>query len=612
MNKERFNTILIIIIAIIIGLIAYVLLRGNKTKVSSVILSNKTISIFVGENKKLDVSIIPDDANDKSLIWTSSNTNVANVDDGMVTGISEGDAIITVKSSDSDVSDSCMVRVIKNEATELAILDTNVELRINEEKTLNVTIDPIEFYDLITWTSSDERIATVDNKGKVTGISNGKTTIKAIYGDKEAICDVKVVIPVNTLNIDSEITLGVGETKIINPVITPEEASNQELFWETSDNEIVSVDNGNIKGLKVGTAKVTATIDSKKATVLVRVIIPVDNITLNKDKISLKVGENTTLKATITPSDATNKEIVWTSSNTSVATVSDGKVKTIKSGVATITATVSGKTAKTTISVYNSSITDNSKYYSGYSNVVTYNSDTLKYRILRTGKDYYTLIWVLDSNKQFNSALPKLGTRYKAEYILSSEIKKYNYQNKGLVATNGSAFWDKWGEYPTTQFIINKGNIVRNFKKNETYPWSYGSVGITKDGLLKLYHGFNASTYEENANKRQKMLDDGIRNNFTVFNELLSPEGKLLNSTIKVKYTALCQVDENNFIIYSGESLTFGETGKRFKDKFNCRVGYRFDGGGSTTLFYKTGSMSTPTSIRSGRDLPDMMYFVEQ
>ena len=612
MNKERYNTILIILIAIIIGLIAYVFLHGNKTRVSSVILSNKTISIYVGDNKKLDVSVFPSDASDKTLIWTSSNTNIANVSDGIVNGVSEGDAIITVKSKDSDVSDSCMVRVIKNEATELAILDTNVEVRINEEKSLNVTIDPIEFYDLITWTSSDERIATVDNKGRVTGISSGKTTIKAIYGDKEAICDVKVVIPVSSLSMNSEITIGVGETKSIKPVITPEEAGNQELFWETSDSEIISINNGNITGLKVGTAKVTASIDSKIATTIVKVVIPVDKISLNKDKISLKVGDNTTLKATITPSDATNKDIVWKSSNTNVATVKDGKITAIKSGETTITATIDSKVAKTTISVYNPPIIDNSKYFSGYTNVTTYNSDTLKYRISKKSKDYYILIWVMDSNKQFNSALPKLGTRYKATDILSQEIKKYNYQNKGLIATNGSAFWDKWGEYPTTQFIINKGNIVRNFKKNETYPWSYGSVGITKDGILKLYHGFNSSSYEENDKKRQTMLNDGIRNNFTIFNELLSPEGKILDSNIRIKYTALCQVDENNFVIYSGETLTLKETGTTFKNKFNCRVGYRFDGGESTTLFYKTGSTSSVTSIRTGRDLPDMMYFVEQ
>lgn len=343
-------------------------------------------------------------------------------------------------------------------------------------------------------------------------------------------------------------------------------------------------------------------------------IVKTSNKTLkiNKTKLSIVKGKSSTLKATIDSSNVNNSKITWKSSNAKVAKVDKkGKVTGIEHGVAIITATVDGKKVSCEVSVTHPPIVDNKKYYLGYKTVTSYKSDTLKYRIMIKGRENYVLIWVADANKQWNSAMPKIGKRYKSSDILSKEIKKYGYQKKGLIATNGSAFWDSWGEYPTSPFMINKGNVVRDIT-GKKYPKSYPTVGITKDGILKLYPGFNSKSSAEDSKKKQKMLSDGVRNNFTVFNEILKPDGSILKSNIRIKYTALCQVNENNFVIYSGESLTLSETATKFKKSFDCRVAYRFDGGDSTTLYYKTGSMSSAKSIYYGRELPDMMYFVEQ
>ena len=105
-------------------------------------------------------------------------------------------------------------------------------------------------------------------------------------------------------------------------------------------------------------------------------------------------------------------------------------------------------------------------------------------------------------------------------------------------------------------------------------------------------------------------------------NPLVNPSGWTLSSDTRITFTALCQVDENNYVIYSGYSLTIGETAKVLKNNFKCQRAYRFDGGkqspqnpraeGSRALYYKKGSMSSAKKIHSGRELPDMMYFVEQ
>ena len=610
MKKDKFNIILIILLAIIIGLGLYILLF-NRVKVSSISVTNKGMSIFVGESKKVEVNIEPMEAKDKPLTYISSDENIAKVDElGNITGINDGLAIITVKDKDSNISDSLMVRIINKEAEILEFYEKDVEIRINESRELGIVINPIELKELISWTSSDERIVTVDNKGNITGLSNGKAIVKAIYGDKEALINVKVVLPVDSVDIEEKnVVLDINKTYELKPIILPETVSNQELTWVSSNPDIATVENNIVTGISEGTSLITGTIDGKMVNVEVKVIIPVESITLNKTSINMKKGESIDLVATINPSNATNTDIIWTSSNPKIVKVDNGKVTGLGTGIITITATIDGVSAKCEVTSIGDVITN--KNFPGYNLVDQYNSETLKYRIMKNGRNYYSIIWVMDANKQWNSALPRVGTRYKPADILSMEIKNNGYANKGMIATNGSAFWDNWGDAPTTPFLINKGKIILDIK-NTNYIRSYGFVGITKDGDLKLYNAFTQNNYGSNMAKRQTILDDGVRNNFTVFNELLSPKGELLKSNIIIKYTGLCQVDANNYVIYSGETLTLTNTAMTLKKDFNCKSVYRFDGGGSTAFYYKKNNSATPTSIRSGRDLPDMMYFVEQ
>ena len=606
---------IILIIVVLLGLL-YFWYISTRVLVTKIYLNKENISLFINETEKLDITIEPDNATDKKVLWESSNSSVATVDEnGTVTALNEGVVVITVKTKDEKITDYCMVKVLKKDLSQIAFKEEKTEIILGESKELEVNVDPIELKEMFSYISSDESIVKVDEKGKIYGIKNGKATISIkIRDDIVATCEVIVAIPVETIAMENEsLSLEVDEEKQLKYVVIPQEAANQEVIWTSSDENIVKVDNnGKVKGTSTGKVTVTVTMAGKTATCEVTVIIPVKGVKLNKSKVNLEKGKTATLTATISPTDATNKAITWTSSNEKVVKVDkNGKVTGIGAGEATITATASGKKALCKIVVVNPSIVNNSKYYSGYNTTSTYNSDTLKYRIMHSGKDEYVLIWVENANKQWNSAMPKIGQRFKPTDILNQEIKKYGYQKKGLIATNGSAFWDNWGDYPTSPFMINKGNIVRDII-NKDYPRAYGFVGITKDGMLKLYHGFNSSSSSENSKKKQTVLDDGVRNNFTIFNELLKSDGSVLKSSIRVKYTALCQVNENNFVIYSGESLTFEQTAVKFRDSFGCRVAYRFDGGGSTTLYYKTSSMSSAKSIRSGRDLPDMMYFVEQ
>jgi len=156
---------------------------------------------------------------------------------------------------------------------------------------------------------------------------------------------------------NTSVTLKVGATKKITATINPKNASNTTITWTSSNTKIATVDkNGNIKGIKEGTATITATIDGVKATVKVTVTgtstVSVTGVNVNKTNLTLKVGAKETITATVNPTNATNKNVSWTSSNTAVVTVdNNGLIAAVGSGTATITVTTADGNKTATIEV---------------------------------------------------------------------------------------------------------------------------------------------------------------------------------------------------------------------------------------------------------------------
>jgi len=210
----------------------------------------------------------------------------------------------------------------------------------------------------VTWKSSNTKIATVDSSGLITGIKAGKAniTVTTIDGKKKATCKVTIktapIVKVTGISLDkSSMTINVGDTETLIPTITPDNATSQNITWESSNEEIAIVDSeGNITGLKSGNATITSiTKDgNKKATCEITVvaveddtpIVNVESVSLDRKTISMKIGENETLTAIITPNDATNKNLIWNSSNESVLTVDqNGRIVAVGSGTSNITVT---------------------------------------------------------------------------------------------------------------------------------------------------------------------------------------------------------------------------------------------------------------------------------
>ena len=228
---------------------------------------------------------------------------------------------------------------------------TALNLTIGASESLVATISPSNATNKdVEWTSSNTNVATVDTTGKVTGVSAGSATItvKTKDGAKIATCNVTVknsVIPVTGVTLNkTALSLVTGTSESLVATISPSNATNKDVEWTSSNTNVATVDTtGKVTGVSAGSATITVkTKDGAKiATCNVTVknpVISVTGVTLNKTALSLVTGTSESLVATISPSNATNKDVEWTSSNTNVATVdTTGKVIGVSAGSATIT-----------------------------------------------------------------------------------------------------------------------------------------------------------------------------------------------------------------------------------------------------------------------------------
>ena len=259
--------------------------------------------------------------------------------------------------------------VVSTNPSGLSISQTSVELNEGETVTLTYITDPEDYiYENILWETSDENVATVED-GTITAVKAGQCTIKLTVDDKTVSCSVTVVVETKpeikpesiSLNKSSS-SIYIGDTVSLKATISPNNADDKTVTWSSSDTSIATVNsNGTVTGKASGTATITAkTANGKTATCKVTVskkpeepkVIATTGISVSKTSLTLNIGENATITATVTPNNATNKNVTWTTSNNKVATVTNGKIVAVGEGTATITAKASGgQTATCTVKV---------------------------------------------------------------------------------------------------------------------------------------------------------------------------------------------------------------------------------------------------------------------
>lgn len=338
---------------------------------SSVSLA-KEVSVNKAKSTKLEYTILPENAGIKELEWSSENPEVATIDaNGIVTGKEIGQTVIIAKTKDgTDITASTTCTVLPFVET-MTFAEPSVSIVKTKDKTIKLTLEPVEANKQMVWTTSDESVATVAQnmnavyplEAIVVAHKVGKATIKAEAQDGSGVsatCEVEVT-PLMASDI-SLLTASVVKTipTQLEANVSPAETDNKKLKWASLTPDIATVtEDGIMTGLKMGTAKVKAeTTDGSNLSVVFEVQItglPVSTISLPAESSIIKT-ESMKLEYSILPLVSDNQKLKWSSNATDIASVdeSTGVITAHKVGDAVITATAtdgSGISASTKIHV---------------------------------------------------------------------------------------------------------------------------------------------------------------------------------------------------------------------------------------------------------------------
>ena len=323
-------------------------------KVTDLTLNKTNLELLKGNTEKLKATISPYNATNRTITWTSSNSNIATVDsNGNITAKNVGNAIITAKAG--DISKTCNVKVY-DVTLNLSPERTHTFSKLTETLQLSASLNTNESTSF-TWKSSNEKVLKVDQNGKVTPIAGGFADITVTdskYG-KIAGCRCYVQVPV-TLSDGSKAYVGDMDKNgyfnatdgayILDAYKNGANADQMLLGDINGDGYVSSTDSALMNDLYV-----TGEFSPGR-------YYKITGVTLNKTETTIEKGKNETLKSTINPTNTTDSpKITWSSSNNNIATVdNNGKVTAKSKGTVTITAkTTNGKTATCKVTVIENS-----------------------------------------------------------------------------------------------------------------------------------------------------------------------------------------------------------------------------------------------------------------
>lgn len=367
---------------------------GDTSEITAITNEEKSGISWIAEDDKI-VEII-EDFND--------NSNIT------IKGIKNGTTKVISKISNGDTA-ICEVTV-QTSPDSIEIIPSSVSLDLSKNKTAELTTkilpDSANVNREITWKSENTNIAVVDENGLVTGVANGNTTITATTKNgKKATCSVEVNtsstgvwISDTSIILDTS-NMAYSNTYKLSAGALPSSSNvDNTINWVSSKTSVATVDeNGNVTAVKAGRTTITAmTPKGNGVQCSVRVITSIKSIVLSPKSETLETGQTLQLTATIEPDSYVGDSLQWTSSNTSVATVSDSGLVTAKNvGTATITLKNSNGNVSDTCTInvikkYNSSEIDYGFYGELVTNYHGPDDGGMKYRIFYAEDDSVYLI----------------------------------------------------------------------------------------------------------------------------------------------------------------------------------------------------------------------------
>ena len=369
--------------------------------------------------------------------------------------------------TEQEPTDSGTTKPGNTDPVEISLDPSSLSMKVGEDKSLTATVKNAADTS-VTWTSDNASVATVEN-GTVHAVDAGTTVIKAqsiADTSKTASCTVTVTSNEENITITLDATslsMKEGEEKTITATVTG--TSDTSVTWSSSDSAVATIDSsGKIKALKKGEATITATSKAssgKTATCKVSVAAKDElKITLDATTLAMKVGEEKTLKESVTGTSDTSVE--WKSSDTAIVSVDKGKIKALKKGEATITVTLKIDTTKTATC----KVTVADKDYSNDTTKLTDKSGNQLYKKNSDGS------FSEATYADFYGDYKKNGGKF---YRKSSKDSGYTYT--GWQTIDGSTyFFDKDGNKVTGEQVIQGAKY--NFDSEGRLSAGSGTMGI--------------------------------------------------------------------------------------------------------------------------------------
>ena len=466
-----------------------------------------TVNLSGTKTVDLTATLTPKTANIYDDLQWSSDSASAKVEKtgkytARVTGVSNGNAKITV-STGNGYKAECIVTV-ETKIIGITVSPNEAEVEVGSTVTLTATKKPsIGSTEGLVWSSSNNRVAKVNDDGVVTGIAQGTVTItiKSSSGLVKTKAKVTVVQSPTGITLDkNKVALDISGTKTtkLNAKIQPSNANrNTGITWNSSNTEVATVDqSGNVTAKANGTTTITATTQNgKSASCTVTVTTLITSLTVSPTSKTLKTGETVQLTATKNPSTAT-EGITWTSSNSSVATVNQNGLVTAKgSGTATITvkSSTGGKSVTCTITV---------SYPYIYAGIGSNDTTSYGYGAIKKLDKDGKVIWSWGGSNT-NTSVNSVAVTSDGQIIAgigSHDTTSYGYGAIKKLDKDGNVIWSWGGSNTNTSVnsvaVTSDGQIIAGIGSHDTTSYGYGAIKkLDKDGnVIWSWGGSNTNT----------------------------------------------------------------------------------------------------------------------
>lgn len=317
------------------------------TAVTEIVVDD-SYEVLVGIPTTIHAEVNPEEASNKQLVWESSDDALsANTDettgiDGKLYLSTKKDTQVTVSAADGSGISKVINIIGKLPVTNITLNKETLTLDVGETYQLEATVNSNADNKVLTWTSSNPGIISVDSEGLVTALTGGTSTITCYSTDGSGVyetCQITSVTLITSIELDQDINIYAGNTYRMNYRVNPE-TSNSTLTWYTSDENIATVNNGIITGIGEGTCKVYCMANDNGGVIAsanVTVSIATRELLLSENELNLQVDESHALIATVVPDNTTNQNVTFTSLDPTIATIDvDGYITGIKQGTTSV------------------------------------------------------------------------------------------------------------------------------------------------------------------------------------------------------------------------------------------------------------------------------------